>query len=63
MPKFYVNRQYERTSAIRRANRLRRKKVNDRLTEAGVAYALRDSIYTTIVIPDNIRRLITILEE
>jgi len=63
MPRFYVKRTYERTSAIRRANRERKHKVNQRLMHYGVEFVVRDGIYDVPVIPKNIRRLITVMEE
>lgn len=63
MPRFYVNRKYERTAAIRKANLKRRHTVHQRLMEQNIDFVVRDNIYEAPTIPKNIRRLVTVLEE
>ena len=62
MPRFYVNRKYERTAAVRKANLRRRRTVNQRLMEQGINFVVRDGVYEAAVIPGNIRKLVTVLE-
>ena len=60
---FQVKQKYERTAQIRKSNINRKQKVICRLKEQGILYTSQNGIYSVDVIPNNIKRLIIIIEE